>query len=294
MRFVGRPRAAGLAGWERLAIGSEARFIVATATATATTATAATAATSATSAVATEARAAITAIAAGATAATRAAGSARSTVTAVATGPTRSAGSTRSTGAASRSAATSTLAAEVARRRGELPADPGAWHLSATRPVVVFRLILLRAVHEATEAARLVASIAAGSTSTSTSTPASPAAAAAATVAAIATAAAVTAAAIVTAPALRRRHPIDGVVVLAARDRAVRPLLALEHAHEADLVETVADDIERLDHAGSPVRLDPQCAGDRVDDRIGFVLDRRVGCGVRRRVGSNRRTRFRR
>src|SRR6185295_12079293 len=64
----------------------------------------------------------------------------------------------RSTGAAiSPGAAAASALAEVARRRGELPADAGARHLAATRPVVLLGRVLLGAELEAAQAARLVA-----------------------------------------------------------------------------------------------------------------------------------------
>jgi len=135
----------------------------------------------------------------------------------------------------------------------------------------------LRADLEAAEAPWLVTAIPAGAAR------ATSAATTATVPAAISAAATVAAPAIVTPPALRRGHAVDRVMILAARDRAVRALFALEHADQAHLVEAVADDIERLDQPGGTVGLDRQRAGDRVDDRIGLLLDRRIGCG---RIGS--------
>ncbi|HUJ57708.1 MAG TPA: hypothetical protein VLX92_04435, partial [Kofleriaceae bacterium] len=54
-------------------------------------------------------------------------------------------------------AATGAAIAEVARRRGELPADAGARHLPAPGPVVVLALFLGRTDLEAAQATRLVA-----------------------------------------------------------------------------------------------------------------------------------------
>jgi hypothetical protein len=183
------------------------------------------------------------------------------------TGTTRSVGPARPT---PRPTATTALAAGVARCSGELPADTGSRHLSAARPVVVSWLVLLDAQLEAAEAARFVAAITAGATASAGATvSAAPAIPATATI--------LTAAAPVVTPALRRCHAIDRIVILATRDRAVRPLLTLEHAHEADLVEPVADDIERLDESGCPVGLNPQRARDGIADRIGLLFGGRVG-----------------
>lgn len=171
-------------------------------------------------------------------------------VPAGATGPTRSTWSTRTSGAARvapRSTSTAALAAEVARGGGELPADAGPRHLSAARPVVVCGRVLREAHLEATEAARLVAAITSGASG-------APAAAAISAVSAPTTVAAAT---VVAPPALRRRHAIDGIVKLAARDRTVGPLLALEYAHEAHLVEPIANNIERFYQPRSPVGLNP-------------------------------------
>jgi hypothetical protein len=294
-----------LAWRQGLTVGPEARLVATAATTTteataATTTTEATAATTATTTatateatttatVATEARTAVAAIAT-TTAATRAArtagtaGTSRSTVTPITTWTARTSGASRATGSTAR--ATAPLAAEIARRRGELPADAGAWHLAAARPVVVLRRFLGGAVHEAAQPPRLVAPIPPGASGASAT--ATTAATTAATAAAVTAATAVAAASIVAAAPLRRRHAVDGVVELAARDRAVRPLLALEHANQANLVEPVADDVERLDHPGGPVRRDPHRARDRVGDRIGLLLDRRIAGGRIGGIGGGR------
>ncbi|MCW5801851.1 MAG: hypothetical protein KIT31_05645 [Deltaproteobacteria bacterium] len=92
--------------------------------------------------------------------------------------------------------------------------------------------------------------------------------------AAIATAAAAAVAAIVAAPAAALTgDAVDDVVELAARDRAVRTGLALVHAHEADLVEAPADDVECLEQARRAIRLHRQLVRDVVDD----LLQARVG-----------------
>jgi len=252
-----RTGAARLAWRQGLAIGAEALLVAATAVATR-----AEALLVAATAVATGATR--TAIAAIATRATGTAGATRTTraaITAIATGATR---------ATPRATTATALAAEIARRRRQLPADTGSRHLSAARPVVFFGLVFLCADLEAAEATGLVAAIAAGSTR--------PAAATTATVAAaIPAAAAVTAPAIVAAPALCRCHAVDRVVVFAARDRAMGALFALEHAHQAHFVEAVADDVERFDQPGRAVGLDRQRARDRIDDRIRLLLGRGFG-----------------
>ena len=173
---------------------------------------------------------------------------------------------TRATAAA---AATATF--HVTRRGGQLPADPRARHLAATRAIVLLGLVLLRTDLEAAETARLVAAIAAGATAT--------AAAAIAAASTITTAAAV--AIVAPAPPRRTGDAIDRVVKLAARDRAVRRRLALEHAHEPHLLDAVADDVERLDQPRRAIGLQVQLGRDRVDHRIGLGVLRR-GFGLRR------------
>ena len=178
---------------------------------------------------------AIPAIAAGAT------GSAGTTWSA---GPAGSAGATGST-ASSRAAATTTYAAEIARCGRELPADAGARHLATTGPIVILGLVLLVAEHEATQAARLVAAITAGaSAATAVAAPAS-----------IAASASIAAPPVIAAAAPGRCDAVDRVVVLATGDRAMWPLLALEHAHEANLVDAIANNIESFDHPRGAIRL---------------------------------------
>src|SRR6185436_9759538 len=85
-----------------------------------------------------------------------------------------------------------------------------------------------------------------------------------------------TAAAIVVAPAARRgSDAIDHVVKLAARDRTVRTLLALEHAHEPDLIDPVTDDVERFDQTRSAIGLHVQRSSDGRDRSL--VLLGRLG-----------------
>jgi hypothetical protein len=144
-----------------------------------------------------------------------------------------------------------------------LPADARARHLSASGPIVVARALFGGPDLEAAEAARLVATLSArtarASSAAAIAASASPAAAAAPVIA-------------VAAAALGRHHAVDRIVKLAPRDRSVRALLALEHAHQAHLVEPIANNIERFDHARGPVGLDAQSARDRVGDRIGLGL----------------------
>jgi hypothetical protein len=222
----------------------------------------------ATATVAAKSRTAITAITARA---------ARATGT---TGTTRPARATRAARATPRGPTTTALTAEITRRRRQLPADPSPRHLATTWPVIVLRLVFGPAEHEASKAAWLVAAIAPGATEPAAAT------AATATAATISASATVAALAIVATPALCRGDAIDGVVVLAAGDRSVRTLLALEYAHEAHLVQPGSNNIKRFDQASRTVGLDAQRARHRIDDRIGLLLDRRVGCG---RIGSRNR-----
>lgn len=180
--------------------------------------------------------------------------------------------------------ATATFAAAgIAWRRGELPADPGTWHLATTDALVFFRLVFRGTVHEAPETPRLVSTIAAWPTATTTT-----AAAATAATATIATSTAVASASTIVAlrPALAA-DAIDHVVKLAARHRAVRSLLALIHAHEPHLIDRVADDVECLEQTRRAIRLYGQRFGHGNDRRIvGFRrLARRCrGLGLGRRV----------
>ena len=208
------------------------------------------------------------ATAAGTTAAgTTATGTTTGTTTA---GTTRSATiATRATAIATiatRSAATLALAAaEVARRRRQLPADSGARHLTATRTIVFLLLFLLRTDLQRAEATRLVAIAATSAASTAAAT-------------AIAIAATATIITLATTSACRRGDAIDDVVELAARDRAVRSLLALKHAHEANLVDAVTDDVECLEQARRAIRLNVQLRRERLHDRIALG---RCRCGLR-------------
>jgi hypothetical protein len=143
--------------------------------------------------------------------------------------------------------------AEVPRRRRELPADAGARHLAATRPIVFLLVFLVRAGLEAAQAARLIA---------------------------IATAAA-TAPIVVAPTALRTGDAVDDVVELAARDRPVWTLLALEHAHEANLVDPVADDVERLEQTLGALGLNTERRSHGVD---GWILFGRLGLALTARL----------
>jgi hypothetical protein len=107
-----------------------------------------------------------------------------------------------------------------------------------------------------------------------------------ATTTAAATAAITTAAVTaIVAPALRAGDAIDHVVELAARDRAVRAFLALEHADPANLVDPITDDVERLDQTLRAIRLDADGLGDRLDDGIILGGRRRRGAFGLHRLG---------
>jgi hypothetical protein len=214
------------------------------------------------------------------TIATTAALATRTTRTAIAAGAT--AAWTTWTTSATRTATTWTTATtttatitEVARCGRQLPADSGARHLTATGTIIFLLLFLGRANLEATEAARLVA-IAATAEATAATTTTAAGSAATATLAALTTASTATAALVAIASTARRScDAIDHVVELAARDRVVRTLLALEHAHEAHLVDAVADDVERLDETRGAIRLNAERCSDGCNRS--FVLLRRFG-----------------
>src|SRR5690606_27599668 len=176
-------------------------------------------------------------------------------------GTTRTtAATTRATGSASAArtaASTASTITEVARRRGELPADARARHLAAAGTIVVLALFARRARLEAAEATRTVA-IAAATEATGATT------ATLATIAATTT----TIVAIVATALLRRRDAIDHVMELSARDRALRALLALEHAHESNLIDAITDDVERLEQTLGALRLNVERGGDGFDGRI--------------------------
>ena len=201
---------------------------------------------------------------------------ARTTRTAWATSAARTtAGTAGTAGTATASIATRTaarttapaFAAHVARRARELPADAGAWHLAATGTIILLGVVLLCAGLQAAEAAGLVATVAAGTTATTATT---------ATAATVAAAAAVVA--IIAATPLRRPgDAIDRVVKLAARDRAVRRLLALEDAHEPHLIDAIADDVERFEQPRRAIGLQLQLVRDGLDRRIGRRCSGRVG-----------------
>jgi hypothetical protein len=208
------------------------------------------------------------AIAARATRTTRTAGATTTVITAR-TIAARTAGATPATWTTTRTTTAATT--EIARRRRQLPADTGARHLPAAGTIVAvgLRLGLRVAELEAAEATRLRrTAVAAESTAAATATTTAAITAAATT--AIATAAITCA---IVAPALRAGDAIDDVMELAARDRAVRALLALEHADPANLIDTIADDVERLDQTLRAIRLNADRFGDRLHD--GVILGRR-------------------
>ncbi len=125
---------------------------------------------------------------------------------------------------------------------------------------------------EARQTARLV--LAAAGAAEATAACATATAAAATTTAAAATATTAVAAAAAIIPrgtaALLAADTIDHEVELTARHAAVRTLLALVHAHEADLLDVAGtDDVERLEEARGAIGLHGQRGGDRVDRRIG-------------------------
>jgi len=165
---------------------------------------------------------------------------------------------TTGTATATRTTATTTAAftTEVAGCCGQLPANPCARHLAATGTIVVLLVFFWRADLEAAEAARLVATTIATRTAAATTT----------TITAIATATTA-----ITAIATTTRgtgDAVDDVVELAARDRAVRTLLALEHAHEANLIDAVSDDVERFDQSRGAIGLHVERCGERLHRRI--------------------------
>jgi hypothetical protein len=150
---------------------------------------------------------------------------------------------------------------EVTRGRRELPADARTRHLAASR-TIIFLLVFLRRAHlEAAEPARLVAIAAATESAAATATAAARTTAATRTTAALAaTTALATTSAItaVIATGACSGDAIDHVMKLAARDRAVRTFLALEHANEANLVDTIADDVERFDETRGAIGLNAE------------------------------------
>jgi hypothetical protein len=217
---------------------------------------------------------------------TTAAGTARTTTLATIT--TRAAGTTGTARAtrtiAARTTATATgatatfAAAKVARRGRQLPTDSGARHLTAAGTIVFLLLFLLRADLEAAEAARLVAITATAGATAATAAAATTAATSAITATIIA---------IVATSARRTGDAIDDVVELAARDRTVRSLLALEHADETDLIDAVPDDVERFDQPRCAIGLHRELRRERLHD--GIILRR-----GRRRLGHACLGRFRR
>ena len=165
---------------------------------------------------------------------------------------------------------------EVARCGRQLPADSGARHLATTGTIIVLRRFLRCAELQASKAAWLVA-IAAWTAEAAATTAATAAAtgSTATAIAATATTASTAAIIVAAAPARLTGDAIDHVMKLAARDRAVRTLLALIDAHLADLVDPVADDVERLEQTRGAIGLNTERGRDRFDRRIG-----RARCGL--------------
>jgi len=196
----------------------------------------------------------------------RAARATRSTTAAVIATRAIAARATGATAATRATPAATIATAEITRRRRQLPADTGARHLTATRAIVTvgLRLGLRVAELQAAEAARL----------RGTTVAAAEPAATAGTTAAIATAtttaitSATTVVAAIIATALRAGDAIDHVVELAAADRAVRAFLTLEHADQANLVDAIADDVERFDQALRAIGLNADGFGHGLDDRV--------------------------
>jgi hypothetical protein len=217
--------------------------------------------------------------------------SARAAVTTAATGTTSAARTTRATWTArtarttGTARATTTAIAEVTRRCRELPADACARKLATTGTVVILLLFLGRAELEAAEALGLVAIAAAAESTAATATAGTATTAALAATTTTTLAAATTA--IITTRTLRAGDPIDHVVELAARDRTMRTLLALEHAHEANVVDATADDVERLEQARGAIGLHAECGCDRTDRRI--FLRRCVGLRLAATIAVARR-----
>jgi hypothetical protein len=229
------------------------------------------------------------------TSAARTAGTSRTAAATRATSPrtTSAARTTTITIAASASrTAASTAITEVARCGRELPADARFRHLAATRTIVFLLLFFGRAHLQAAEATRLVA-IAATTEAAATTTTAGTTTAATTAIAATATTAitAIAAATIITTTTTRRASDaIDHVMKLATRDGAVWTLLALEHAHETNLIDAIADDVECLEQARRAIGLNIERSCDGLDRRIrrrarrrriGILRHRRrlFGCG---------------
>jgi hypothetical protein len=136
-------------------------------------------------------------------------------------------------------------------------------------------------MHQRAEASRLVAIATRSTGTTGTAATATTATPAAITTAAAATATTTIAAtAIVTTTAARGScDAIHDVVELATRDRVVRALLALIDADEAHLIDTVPDDVERLDQPRRAIRLHAERTRKRLHLRIAFRR-RRHGLGL--------------
>jgi hypothetical protein len=211
------------------------------------------------------------------------------TRTARATGVTiaaRTAGTTRTTArpiatrATARTTAAATVVTRLTRRRGQDPAHASARDLAAARAVIAIRAFVLLVGRglQAAQPARLgrAAAIAEATTAATAATTAI-------AITATSTAAALVAPATATAAATRSHDAIERVVELAHAGRAGRPLLALEHAHQAHAIDVGPDDIERLDQTRGALRGQREHAGDRFGHR--FRSDALGGLG-RARIGA--------
>ncbi len=282
---------------DRLTIGPQPLLAVeAATTATGTTGTTGTT-------TATETGATTTAAAAAGTTETTAAttaGTTRTTKTTGTTGTARATGATRATRTTTFVAITpwtaatfaTTATAKIARSRGELPADTGTRRLTTRwTTIIIFRRFLRTAELEATEATRLRrATLAAESATTAASATAATAAITTAAATTTLPTAATTATIIALgAAATLSGDPIDDVMELAARHSAVRTLLALKHANQANLVDRSTDDVERFEEARGAIRLEPECFGNGTDRRIrrGFYRRSSLALGCSLALGRN-------
>lgn len=199
------------------------------------------------------------------TAAITAAIAPRAAEAARATGATGATGTAR-TATRSPSSTRSTPTAELARRRGQLPADTGARHLTAARTIVVLALLFRCARLEARQATRFAITARTAAATIATTGTTATAIATGTTAATITAIAAV--AAVVTA--LLAGDAVDHVVKLAPRNRTMGAGLALIHANQANLIELIADDLERLEQARGAIWLNAKRRSDCVGKRVGL------------------------
>ena len=148
--------------------------------------------------------------------------------------------------ARSATATASSAAAKVARRRSELPPDPCARHLATVGPIVFLGFVLRSAEFETPETAWFVSSTTGTTKCTAT---------AAHTAAPTTIAPTAASAAIVAFGSRSAGDPVDHKMELAARHRAMRPLLALVHPNKPHLIERVADDVECLEQTRCSIGL---------------------------------------